>query len=346
MGVLGACAIFLLGGCGGSLIESESAISPTIVDFEPDDDAVLLGEITDFEWDRVYMFESGVRKDSIDERIGAELFGDDEEILIGQGQLLVFVLGDEVAHAGWHSSSPGLEQLDRDEEGHRAETAAVSWLSDSPPALLLWDVADIDEPSAPTTPEQPQDDAGDDSAAALDLPATTSDEPPLEQIAELVEIAEPRLTNVVVTETEPAGGSWIAARGTAELRDDMVEVLTDDAIDASCGLTGDQAGGRFDRRVYRPGPTAGAMGTFEFELAPEPAAEKAARDDEIDLDLVSSGGWYNGAWGDGTVDGIEGFVVDGIGEDDIEPATSVTADWVLEGSPDFDAFCADAAASS
>lgn len=94
-------------GCGGDSIQADSPVSERYEDFHDSaevGDSILISDITDFEWDYLYVFGEGDKKSEVDDIIGVDFYGRQlplvgSERIYDAGNLFIFVAGDEVVHA-------------------------------------------------------------------------------------------------------------------------------------------------------------------------------------------------------------------------------------------------------
>lgn len=99
----------LLGGCGSNghnnMSEKpyryDTSVTQRLGEFQrrgPQGAQLRLDQLTDFEWDDVYLFGEGTPYREIDVAVGAALFGRDGRYM-ERGPLLVFTSGGQVVHA-------------------------------------------------------------------------------------------------------------------------------------------------------------------------------------------------------------------------------------------------------
>lgn len=98
--LLGFAVVVSLTSCGDDF-ERDSAVAVELEEFRSGDrdGEVLLADLTDFDWDSVYLFTETNRRSDIDRAIGIDHFGDDDSYLAGHSAWLVFIDAGEVALA-------------------------------------------------------------------------------------------------------------------------------------------------------------------------------------------------------------------------------------------------------
>jgi hypothetical protein len=190
--------------------------------------------------------------------------------------------------------------------------------------------------TATTAPEP----TGTSASPTTEASPSAAGEPTLEDFAELVSFEYEELTDVVVTNVSPQSGDWILAEGTATLAEDHFVDLERSEVAELCGVTTDQLLALSTTYVYRPSLPAGTVGTFGYELVPSVAAER----NDPDPNRITTNGWYAGSWAGGNVAGVAGFMAEGVSLNDLTTFGGNGGESVLDGSPELDTYCDQAAA--
>ncbi len=153
------------------------------------------------------------------------------------------------------------------------------------------------------------------AAAFLGGCGATDDGPSDDDWAELVAMANPRLTDVKITSESAADGNWRRLVGTADIAEDLYVEVDSVAGGEACG--GDVSPTAFDavrgpkgsgeHLVLRRGPTAGTHAEFVVEIVPKKAVvgDADSDGDVYGAEDVTRGGWAVAAAGGGyQVDGV------------------------------------------
>ncbi|MFJ4009485.1 hypothetical protein [Streptomyces sp. NPDC090026] len=133
--------------------------------------------------------------------------------------------------------------------------------------------------------------------------------------AELVAMAQPRLTDVEIAAEAAADGNGRRLTGTAVVAEDLYVELDSATGSEACGsgvsatafdaVRGPMGGG--GQRVLRRGPAAGTPAEFAVEIVPKKAAvgDTDSDGDAFGAEDVTGGGWALSAVGGGyRVDGV------------------------------------------
>lgn len=84
-------------GSGGSAVEHDEELASTVVAMSKQGETRQLSELTDFEWDKVYLYSEGAHAKDVAEDVGSDVLSD--EYYYDAGNLLVFTRDGELERA-------------------------------------------------------------------------------------------------------------------------------------------------------------------------------------------------------------------------------------------------------